>query len=180
MTRVRAACALFITLLFAGCYHYDVDTFEKHCERIGLIDRGLDQLEIHTPFWAIFPSISFHQDAIRDGFIAWINRTHMEKVGNSMPRMAWREGFEFHLVNMSTFLVKESGPMEPSEIVDGWRTGIERANALALKDPAEKCIYQTAADYFESMIIHSTQSNEVIVIPTERQARYKKYGWPPP
>ena len=176
-------CVLVVTLLIAGCYHYDVDTFEKHCERIRLIDKGLDQLEIHRPFWAIFPSISFHPDAIRDDFIAYMNKVYMEKVQNRAPRMAWREGFEFHIVNISSFLV-----IEPNEIIEAWRTGIEKAKSKAHKDSAEKCIYDTTADYFDSMKIHSMEADisgrnwtdKVTVIATDRQARFKKYGWPPP
>ena len=70
---------LIIILLFPGCYNYDVDTFEKHCERIMLTDRGQDQLEYHAPFWTILPSITIHSDAIRDDFVKYMNTTHMEK-----------------------------------------------------------------------------------------------------
>jgi hypothetical protein len=174
---------LAVILFVAGCYQYDVDTFEKHCERLILTDRGQDQLEFHAPFWAIFPSIAFHSDAIRDDFVAFMNKTHMEKVQNRAPRMAWPEGFEFHLVNLSSFLV-----IEPNKIIEAWGDGIEKANSNAHKDPADKCLYETVADYFDSMKIHSMESDalginwkdEVTVIPTDRQARFKKYGWPPP
>jgi len=174
---------ILASLLLTGCYNYDVDTLEKHCERLLLLEKGRDQLEVHTPFWAVFPSISFHPNAIRDDFVAVINKTHLEKVENRIDKMAWRDGYEFHLVNLSSLMV-----VKPEEVIEQWKMNIEKANNHALKDPAEKCLYQTVADYFDVMKIHSMESDvlgikwtdHVTDIPTDRQARFKKYGFPPP
>jgi hypothetical protein len=180
LRRIALAVA---ALMLTACYNYDVDTFEKHCEGIALRDKGKDQLEVHTPFWAVIPSISFHSDAIRDDFVAFMNKSHLEKVQNRTEKMAWREGYEFHLVNLSSLLT-----IGPEEIIDSWKTNIQKANDNALKDPAEKCLFGTVADFFDVMKIHSMESDALMIkwtdkvteIPTDRQARFKKYGFAPP
>ena len=131
-----------------------MDTFEKHCERKKFIDEGRDQLHEHAPFWAIFLSISSHPDAIRDDFVAFMNKAHLEKVQNRAERMAWREGLEFHLVNLSSLL-----EVEPEEIIGSWKTNIQKAKEHALKDPADKCLFETVADYFDVIKIHSMESD---------------------
>jgi hypothetical protein len=176
--------AVLVLLLLSGCYHYDVDTFEKQCERTVLIEKDRDQLDAHAPFWAIFPTISFHPDAVRDDYAAVMNRLYMEKAENRAPRMAWREGTTLHLVNLSGLFI-----IEPEEMIKAWRDGIEKAKNNNHKDLRDKCIYGILAAFFDAMNIHSMESSdgfgihwtdEVTVISTDRQARYKKYGFPPP
>ena len=95
----------------------------------------------------------------------------------------WREGFDFHLVNISTVL-----DIDPNETIEFWRTGIDKAKNNAHKDLGAKCFYDTIAAYFDSMKIHSMQSDalgikwtdSVSEIPTDRQERHRKLGWSPP
>jgi hypothetical protein len=157
--------------LFQGCYNYEVDTFEKYCERIMLISEGRDQLDQHAPFWAVLRSISFHPDKIRDDYVAVLNKSHLDKVNDRAPRMAWREGDNLHLVNLSSLLV-----INPEKIIGEWRKGIELAKIHGHKDPIDKCLYETVVDYFDSMTIHSMESDglgikwteEVTTIHTDR------------
>ncbi|MGH7180547.1 MAG: hypothetical protein ACREJN_01065 [Nitrospiraceae bacterium] len=148
-----------------------------------LDEQGRDALELHAPFWAVFPSITVHSDAIRNDFVAVMNKLHLEKVQNRSQTMAWREGLEFHLLNLSSFF-----DVKPEEIIDGWKTNIQKAKDNDLKGQADKCLFDTVANYFDEMKIHSMQSDALGIkwtdhlteIPTDRQARFKTYGFPPP
>jgi hypothetical protein len=178
------ALTIIAVLFLVGCSEYKLDTFAKWCERI--IDEKSD--EKHQPFWAVFPGVSFHHDAVRDDFVNFLNNTYMEKVKNSAkvdrsPRMAWREGTNLHLVDPSSYF-----GADPEKLIVEWRRGIERANTNKLEDKADKCLYETITGLFDSMHIHSRTgdifgkdwTDDVTVIDTDRKARFAKYKLAPP
>ena len=159
-----------LALMIAGCSELVVDTFPKWCEQI----LGVDLQEKYEPFWSVVFSVRYDGDAIRDDYVRFLNDTHMEKVERRAPRMAWREGTELHLVNLSSLLV-----VEPEKIIGGWRRGIEADRRGQHEDTADVCLYGTLTSMFDSLHIHSMESDflgrdwtdDVTVIPTGRKER---------
>jgi hypothetical protein len=166
--KVLLACLLVAAV--PGCSEHRVDTFPEWCEQI----TGVDLEEKYAPLWAVLFSVSFDGDAIRDDFVKFLNDSHMEKIQNRAPRMAWREGTELHLVNLSSFLV-----IEPEKVIGEWRNGVEKAMRYEHDNTADTCLYGTVASLFDNLRIHSMESDalgrnwtdEVTVIPTERKER---------
>lgn len=166
----RLVFCVFMVASAAGCSEHRVDTFPEWCEQI----TGIDLEAKYAPFWAVVFSVSFDGDAIRDDFVKFLNDNHMKKVQNRAPRMAWREGTELHLVNLSSLLV-----IEPEKVIAEWRKGIERAKRSEHGDKADTCLYGTVTGLFDGLHIHSMKSealgqnwmDEVTVIPTERKER---------
>ena len=166
-------CLVIIAFSIFGCAEHRVDTFQEWCEQIS----GEDLDEKYRPFWAVIFSVSFDGDAIRDDYTEFLNKLHLEKVGNRAPKMAWREGTELHLVNFSSLLV-----IEPEKIIEEWRRGIELSKQYKHTDPASKCLYGTLTSLFDSLHIHSMKSDtfgknwteEVTAIPTDREQRLGK------
>jgi hypothetical protein len=128
-------------------------------------------------FWTPFFSVSFDGDAIRDDYVKFMNDAHLEKVQNRAPKMAWREGVELHLINLSSLLV-----IEPEEVIRGWRTGIETARQGKSANRADTCGYGTIVSLFDNLHIHSWKSDglgikwteSITVIPTDRKAMFEK------
>jgi hypothetical protein len=91
--------------------------------------------------------------------------------------MAWREGTDLHLVNLSSLMV-----IEPQEIITAWKRGIEASKTLTKQDAAEQCLYGTVTSMFDNMHIHSMTADalgrnwrdDVTIIPTDRQSRLGK------
>ena len=118
--------------------------------------------------------MSFDGDAIRDDFVKFLNDSHMQKVQGRIPRMAWREGIDLHLVNLSSLMV-----VEPEQIIGAWKRGIEASKTFAKQDPRDQCLYGTVTSMFDNMHIHSMTSDalgrnwndDVATIPTERAIR---------
>jgi hypothetical protein len=162
----------FTTIIFllfcSGCAEHKVDTFQEWCEQIS----GVDLDEKYRPFWAVIFGVSFNGDTIRDDYAEFLNKLHLEKVGNRAPKMAWRKGTELHLVNLSSLLV-----VEPKTIIEEWGKGIELSKEYKHTDPTAECLYGTLTSLFDSLHIHSMQSDtfgkkwteEVTVILTDRE-----------
>jgi hypothetical protein len=154
----------------SACSDHRVDTFLEWCEQI----TGVDLEEKYWPFWAVLFSVSFDPDAIRDDYVKFLNESHMEAVEHRAPKMAWRDGTELHLVNLSSLLV-----IEPEKIIDEWRRGLEAANRYEHDNNADTCLYGTVVSMFDSLHIHSMESDslginwtdDVTVVPTERKER---------
>jgi hypothetical protein len=167
---MKVLFALLLPVFLLGCSEHRVDTFPEWCEQIA----GVDLQKQHAPFWAVIFSVSFDGDAIRDDFTAFLNKTHLEKVQNRAPKMAWREGTELHLVNLSSLLM-----IEPEKIIDEWKRGIELAKEHKHSHPADICLYGTVTSMFDSLHIHSMESDalgvkwtdNITVIPTLRSKR---------
>ncbi|WP_299618256.1 hypothetical protein [Pelagibius sp.] len=161
---------LFMAASVASCSEHRVDTFPEWCEQI----TGEDLEAKYSPIWAVVFSVSFDGDAIRDDYVKFLDDSHMEKVQNRAPRMAWREGTELHLVNLSSLLV-----IEPEEVIAGWRDGVEKAMRYEHESTADTCLYGTVTSLFDSLRIHSMESDalgqnwtdEVTEISTERKER---------
>jgi hypothetical protein len=167
---MRKLLVLTFLLLATGCADHRVDTFQEWCEQIA----GVDLQKKHAPFWAVIFSVSFDGDAIRNDYAAFLNKAHLEKVQNRAPKMAWREGTELHLVNLSSLLV-----IEPRKVIEEWKKGIEIAKAYKHNDPADACLYGTLTSMFDSLHIHSMKvdpfgvkwTDNVTIIPTDREKR---------
>jgi hypothetical protein len=129
-----AAVGMLMMSSLTACSEHVVDTFPEWCEQI----TGVDLEEKYLPFWAVLFSVSFHGDAIRDDYVKFLNDSHMEKVQNRAPRMAWREGIELHLVNLSSLSM-----IEPEKIIVGWRKGIQAAQRHEHDNDADVCLYGT-------------------------------------
>ena len=158
----------------AACSEHRVDTFPEWCEQI----TGVDLEAKHSPFWAVIFSVSFDGDAIRDDYVTFLNDAHMEKVEYRAPRMAWREGTELHLVNLSSLL-----RIEPEKIIGEWRQGIDTAKRFEHDNDVDVCLYGTVTSMFDSLHIHSMESDnglalkwtdKTTLISTERNERLGK------
>jgi hypothetical protein len=151
----------------------NIDTFAEWCEHIA----GVDLQQKYQPLWAVVFSVSFDGNAIRDDFAKFLNESHMQKVEDRIPRMAWREGTDLHFVNLSSLM-----EVEPQEIIEAWKRGIDASKTLAKQDPRDACLYGTVTSLFENMHIHSMTSDalgrnwkhEITTIPTERAVRLGK------
>jgi hypothetical protein len=170
--RRTASVAFWLSMLCAlgACSEHVVDTFPEWCEQIA----GVDLEKKYAPSWAVLFSVRVDGDAIRDDYVKFLNDSHREKVQNRMPRMAWREGAELHLVNLSSLLM-----VEPEVVIREWRKGVETANRYEHESSADACLYGTLSSMFDSLHIHSMESDslgrnwtdEVTVILTERKDR---------
>lgn len=167
---MRKTILVALALTLTGCSEHVVDTFPEWCEQI----TGMDLQKKYAPFWSVLFSVSFDGEAIRDDYVKFLNDSHMEKVQNRAPRMAWREGTELHLMNLSSLLV-----IEPEKVISEWRKGIETAKRYEHEDSADTCLYGTLTSMFDSLYIHSMEcdtlgrncTDEVTVIQTERKER---------
>lgn len=167
---MKSTILLVLALLLTACSEHRVDTFSEWCEQIV----GVDLEDKYAPFWAVFFSVSFDGDAIREDYAQFLNDSHLEKVQNRAPRMAWREGTELHLVNLSSLMM-----VEPETIIAEWRNGVETAKRYEHDNDADTCLYGTVTSMFDGLHIHSMESDslgqqwtdKVIVIPTERMER---------
>jgi len=158
--------AFVLAIFLVGCSENKIDTFPEYCEQI----TG----NYKAPFWAFITSTSQDDNAIRDSYTDMLNKTHLEKVNNRTPRMAWRVGEELHLVNLSSFMI-----IEPNEVISQWEKGINIAKQYLDQDDGEVCLYGTLTSMFNSLNIHSMESDplgikwsdKVTVITTDREAK---------
>lgn len=167
----RLLLTLVFILTLSGCSHHRVTTALEWCEQIS----GVDLMEKHAPFWAVFPGISFAGDSIRDDFVVMLNEPLMDKVGHRTDRMVWREGANLHLENLSTLM-----EIEPESVITGWQAGVRRANMNRETDDADRCLFGSVVSLFDSVHIHSgiwdgagirVVKDSVTTISTERRAR---------
>jgi hypothetical protein len=170
MLKIFVVVVAFINF---GCAEHKVDTAQEWCEQIG----GEDLDEKYRPFWAVIFRVSFDGDAIRDDFTEILNKLHLEKVNNRAPKMAWREGTELHLVNLSSLMV-----VKPETIIEEWRNGIELSKQYKHTKPANNCLYGSLTSLFDSLHIYTMDSDvfgkewteKITVIPTDREKRLGK------
>ena len=156
-------------LLVVACSEHKVDTFPEWCEQIS----GVDLEANYLPFWAVIFSVSYDRDAIRDDYIMFLDQTYLEKIDNRAPRMAWREGVELHLVNLSGFLM-----IAPQTVIGEWAGGVETAKKYGHEEPTDVCLYGTVTSLFDSLHIHSMEpdplginwTDSITVIDTGRTA----------
>jgi len=168
----KILCLLIIIGLF-GCAEYKVDTVDEWCEQISGVDLGAK----HRPFWAVIFGVSVDGDSIRNEYTEMLNKLHLEKVENRTPKMAWREGTDLHLVNFSSLLV-----VEPEQIIDEWRRGIELSKQFKHQDSLNKCLYDTLTSLFDNLHIHTMESDvfgknwteKITVISTDREKKLGK------
>lgn len=157
--------SVFLHLLLTGCSEYKVDSFQKWCELIS----GEDLKAKYAPFWIIHLSVTVDEDRIRNDYTFFLNRSFLKKAKYRVPRMAWRNGNELHIVNLSGL-----SKINPERMIDKWRHGIELAMAKKHTNPIDICLYETLTRLFESLHIHTMKVDEedrvvqdvVTVIPT--------------
>lgn len=146
---------------FCGCAEHKVDTVKEWCEQIS----GVDLAAKYRPFWTVIFGVSFDADSIRDEYTEILNKLHLEKVENRAPKMAWREGTDLHLVNLSSLL-----DVEPEKIIDDWRKGIEISKQFKHQDSVSNCLYGTLTSLFDNLYIHTMESDASGKIWTEKIA----------
>ncbi len=142
--------------LALACSNHEVDTADEWCEQI----TGVDLYEKYAPFWAVLPSVSFSGEAIRDDFVANLNQALMEKVDGRADRMAWRDGTQLHIENLSSLF-----EVDPQEIIGEWRAGIDRANRFETLDLADECLFGSVVSLFDGVKIHSFEQGEFHLSP---------------
>lgn len=166
----RVAVCLVVLAGLTACSEHVVDTFPEWCEQIA----GVNLEEKYAPSWAVLFSVRFDDEAIRDDYVKFLNDSHLEKVEHRAPRMAWREGTDLHLINLSSFL-----EIEPDEVIGAWRKGIDTAKRYEHENGADACLYGTLTSMFDSLQIHSMEleslglawTDDVTIIPTDRKER---------
>ncbi len=168
------ATAIIATMLaLTGCSVHEVTTADEWCQQIS----GVDLSEKNAPFWAVLPGVTFKGDSIRDDFVATLNTALLQKAENRSDRMAWREGNDLHLWNLSTFF-----EVEPDEIIDEWRANIDLSKNFKDPDRQHQCVYGTITSLFDTVNIHTgvwdqygfkLVRDDVTTIPTERHERLK-------
>jgi hypothetical protein len=169
----RLAAVVLACVFLAGCYEHKVNTLETWCEQ----GTG-DTEEKYQPFWAVIFSVKLYRDAVRDDYVKILNDAYMEKVQKRAPKMAWREGRTFHIVNLSSLLVTD-----PNDFISEWRKGIAEAQSLK-PDRAHECLWDATFGLFDSVDIHSMVTDPVSAnwgdtvtsIPTGRRQFYAKYN----
>jgi hypothetical protein len=169
----RFTVAFIALSLLVGCWNHEVDTAGEWCERIS----GADLIEKYAPFWALLPNVSFSAEAIRDDFVSLLNTSLLEEVEHRAERMAWRDGTDLHIENLSTLM-----EIAPEGVISGWREGIDRAKRSDHPDTADRCLFGTAASLFDRVYIHSREwdqygfnvvADNVTNLETERRERLK-------
>ncbi len=89
--------------------------------------------------------------------------------------MAWREGTDLHIENLSTLMV-----VDPAEIISEWEEEIERAKRYEHPDFDHMCLFGTVTSLFDTVYIHSGEwdntglkfiADHITEIDTERQER---------
>ena len=132
--------------MLGGCSEIKVDTFQKWCELIS----GEDLKDKYAKFWVIKTSVSLDEDKIRDDFADFLNRSLLIKVNYKIPKMAWINNDELHIVNLSSIY-----NIEPDEMIDKWKHGLKLALQNKHSDFADICIYETVTRLFEILYIHA-------------------------
>lgn len=172
-TLFRKTLTFAIAAGILGCSHYEVTTLEDWCDHIN----GVDLIEKHSPSWSVLPAISYNGESIRDSYTAMMDSAYLIKVDRRADRMAWREGTVLHMENLSTLMV-----LEPSEFINDWRQGIERAQSGEYLDDADHCVFGGLSSLFDTLYIHSGEwdamgvtliADHVTALDTKRRERLK-------
>ncbi len=162
--------SLVSLLALAACAEHRVDTFSEWCEQI----TGVDLEEKYSPFWAVIFSVSFDGNGVRDDYVQFLNNTLLKVVENRADRMAWRDGADLHLQNVSGLM-----DVEPEVAISDWQAGIARHLNSESEDDSDVCFFGTVASMFDGVTIYSTEFNAlgqiigetVTAISTERVER---------
>ena len=165
----QISLVLLLTIFQFGCSKHKVDTVEEWCEQI----TGVDLNKKYMPFWAITLAVTYDADAIRDEFVNILDTLFLEKVNNRSPKMAWRDSTTIHIVNLSSLMM-----INPDSVINEWRIGIDLSNSFSHDDFASKCLYGTLTSLFDTLYIHTMDSNvfgkdwkdEITIIPTKRDS----------
>lgn len=171
---MKSITSLLVTVIISfgmliSCSTHEVDNVQKWCEQIS----GEDLADKYQPFWAILFAVKFNGEAIRDDYVRILNTSYLEKVEGRTKRMAWREGTEFHVINLSSFF-----EVNPEVFIEQWRTGVEMSKQFKYADQMARCQFGTLTSAFDSLHIHSMTydppnkkwTDNVTVIPTDRNA----------
>lgn len=124
------------------------------------------------PFWALTYSTYFDESAIRNDYATLLNDMYLQTVSDKSSPMAWAKDHELHLINLSSIKM-----IEPHVEIDRWKNEIELAQRYESKDWLDQCFYGSVARFFDSLHIHSMESDilgvkwtdDVTVIYTDRE-----------
>jgi hypothetical protein len=172
--RIPIILLLLASISLTGCYDHRVNTFPKWCAQI----TGENLAEKLMPFWAVTYSVSFDYESIMDDYAKFLNEAHLEKVKDRTPKMAWREGANLHLINLSSLF-----EVQPDEVVNEWVKGIVLAKEQQHKEKSARCLYDTLA-MFDNLNIHAWTSDsmgiewtikETIIIDTKTGEQQKAF-----
>ena len=140
-----------LAIFFAGCSEIKVDNFQKWCELIS----GEDLKDKYAKYWVLKISVSIDENAIRDDFVSFLNRTLLKKASYKAPEMAWMKNDELHLVNLSSIQ-----NIAPEIMIDKWKKGIKSALQKKHTDFSEICIYDTVTRLFSILYIHNIRFDD--------------------
>ena len=140
-----------LAILVAGCSEIKVDNFQKWCELIS----GEDLKDKYAKSWVLKISLAIDENAIRDDFVSFLNRTLLKKAQYKAPEMAWKKDDELHLVNLSSIQ-----NIAPEIMIDKWKKGIKLALQKKHTDFSDICIYETVTRLFSILYIHNMKFDE--------------------
>lgn len=177
--------ALFVSvLIFHGCSHHEVDTWEEWCEQISGVD-----LEKKYNKWGVFFSVRHNADAIRKDFTEkynWLVLTDVgskylggaepdSKVMQELARLkmvgAWSEGNTLHIAN--SLLIKDDklGINEFPEFVEKYRFYLNlKANRNSLDD-FQYCLFGTINSVFDTVVLHGPDKSDQVAIKVEHSLK---------
>lgn len=133
---MRNVLLLIIVVMLMACSEYKMDSFESWC------NYQSEDIEADV--------VSIDRNAIRKDFVKFLNDMYMKKVEGRIDRMVWMEGRHLHIENLSTLFV-----IEPSEIINRYRSGIIQYRENKIKDYMERCFYGVIFNFFDDVTIHS-------------------------
>lgn len=165
-------------MALAACFTHEVNTADRYCEQL----KRVDMERKYRPFWAVLFAVRFSGDAIRVDYAKTLDKVYMERVKGRSPRMVWNDGAVLHLTNLSGLFV-----VEPEAFIQEWRGILESAKAPSADDGTSDCVGRALLALFDAVHIHTLEpdamgikwTHSVIIIPTDRQARFAKHRLKP-
>jgi len=139
---VRNVLLFIIIVMLIACSEYKMDSFESWC------NYQLKDIEADV--------VSIDRNAIRKDFVKFLNDMYMKKMEGRIDRMVWMEGKHLHIENLSTLFV-----IEPSEIINQYRSGIIQYKENNIKDNMERCLYGAIFNFFDDVTIHSGERDNL-------------------
>jgi len=150
--------SFLFTIILTSCSETEINSFEVLCEKIEQSKLEYNNAEI----WTGNSSILFDPTQIKKSYVQFFNKAYLERIENRAKTMAWKEDNAFHIVNLSAFLY-----VEPEEIIKEWENGVALARASAHQDPYSACLYATLTNMFDSVSIHTMETDPLGVKWTE-------------
>lgn len=171
-------------LIFQGCSHHEVDTWEEWCEQISGVD-----LEKKYNKWGLFFSVRHNADAIRRDFTEKDNLIVLTDIGSKylggarpdskvMQEIArlkmvgvWSEGNTLHIANSLLIKDNKMGISEFPEFVEKYRFYLNlKANRNSLDD-FQYCLFGTINSVFDTVVLHGPDKFDQVAIKVEHSLK---------